>query len=41
MKKYETIDDAGNLRLKEPKPSIILTFIKAKYNKHCPQIKWD
>jgi hypothetical protein len=44
MKKYETIDDDVNLRVKEPKepkPSIIITFIKAKYNKHCPQIKWD
>lgn len=25
---------------KESKPSIITTFIKAKYNKYCPKIEW-
>lgn len=26
---------------KEKRPSIIVEFIKAKYNKYCPRIEWD
>jgi hypothetical protein len=24
----------------EPKPNILIEFVKAKYNKYCPQIEW-
>lgn len=26
---------------KEPSPNILVEFIKAKYNKYCPQIDWE
>ena|SRR5688572_4544682 len=26
---------------KEPRPSILIEFIKAKYNRYCPKIDWD
>ena len=25
----------------EKKPSIVIEFVKAKYNKYCPQIDWE
>ena len=31
----------GELIIKERKPSLIVEMIKAKYNKYCPQIKWE
>lgn len=30
----------GELELKEPKPNIFIEFIKATYNKYCPNITW-
>ena len=34
-------DENGNyLPTEEPKPSILVEFIKAKYNKYCPKIDW-
>lgn len=26
---------------KEPRPNILVEFIKAKYNRYCPKIEWD
>lgn len=40
---YEYIRDKWQNRpytYKEKQPSIITTFIKAKYNKYCPKIEW-
>ena len=28
-------------RYEEPKPNILIEFIKAKYNKYCPKIDWN
>ena len=28
-------------RYEEPKPNVLLEFIKAKYNKYCPKIEWN
>ncbi len=28
-------------KYKEPKPSILVEFIKAKYHKYCPKIDWE
>jgi hypothetical protein len=34
-------DENGNyLPTEEPKPNILVEFIKAKYNKYCPKIDW-
>lgn len=34
-------DENGNyLPTEEPKPNILIEFIKAKYNKYCPKIDW-
>lgn len=34
-------DEEGNyLPSEEPKPNILVEFIKAKYNKYCPKIDW-
>lgn len=30
-----------NPHYREPKPNIIIEFIKAKYNKYCPKIYWN
>jgi len=30
----------GKKEYKEPTPNIIVEFVKAKYNKYCPQITW-
>lgn len=42
IKKMESrYDENGNyLPNEEPKPSIIVEFVKAKYNKYCPKIDW-
>jgi hypothetical protein len=33
--------DIPNPHYREPKPNIIIEFIKAKYNKYCPKIDWN
>lgn len=33
-------DEEGRLIIIEKKPNLIIEFIKAKYNKHCPKIEW-
>jgi hypothetical protein len=33
-------DYVPNLDYVEPRPSMIIEFIKAKYNKYCPKIDW-
>ena len=34
-------DYVPNPNYKEPKPSILVEFIKAKYHKYCPKIDWE
>jgi hypothetical protein len=43
LKRMESrYDENGNyLPTEEPKPNIIVEFIKAKYNKYCPKIDWE
>ena len=42
QKRMESLyDENGNyLPNEEPKPNILVEFIKAKYNKYCPKIDW-
>jgi hypothetical protein len=40
--KYDDImDSRGRKPRKEPKPNLIVEFLKAKYHRYCPQITWD
>jgi len=42
--RHNVYDEHGNwvgYRHEEPKPNIILEFVKAKYNKYCPKIDWN
>jgi ABC-type transport system involved in multi-copper enzyme maturation permease subunit len=34
-------DYVPNPHYEEPKPSLLVEFIKAKYNKYCPKIDWE
>ena len=41
--RHNVYDEHGNwvgYHHEEPKPNILLEFIKAKYNKYCPKIEW-
>ena len=41
-KKYNDImGSRGRKPRKEPKPNLIVEFLKAKYHRYCPQITWD
>lgn len=40
---YEKLKNAGwpDDLITEPKKNLLIEFIKAKYNKYCPQIEWE